>query len=92
MRIKTVICNQIFMCSALDDAAVLQNDDQVGVADGREAVGDDQGSTPTHQARECVLDEPLAFRVEGGSGFVEDEQGRILEHGPGDGDALPLSA
>src|SRR5690606_23966727 len=34
----------------------------------------------------------FALAVEGAGGFVEDEDGRVLEKGAGDGDALALSA
>ena len=34
----------------------------------------------------------LGFGVERGGGFVEEENGRVLEQGPGDGEALLLSA
>ena len=33
---------QVVVLALLDDAAVLEHDDAVGVADGREAVGDDE--------------------------------------------------
>ena len=92
MRIKTVICNQIFVGSLFYDATVLHDENLVGVPDGRETMGDDQRSPAAHQVRERILNQPLAFGVECGCGFVEDQDRRILEHGPRDGDALPLAA
>ena len=38
-----------------------------------------------------VFDEGLGARVDGGSGLVEDEYGRVLHGGAGDGQQLPLA-
>ena len=45
-----------------------------------------------HQAVERVLHQPLAFRVERGGRFVEQQQRRIAQQRAGDGDALALPA
>ena len=63
-----------------------------GVFDGGEAVGYDEGSAVLHQVVEGLLDQKFRLRVEGRSGFVEDEYRRILEDGAGYGDALALAA
>ncbi len=52
----------------------------------------------TKQVRCCIswrspgLDQPFALGVEVAGGFVEDEDSRVGQNGPGDGDPLPLSA
>jgi len=74
------------------DAAVFENDDAVGVADGAESVGDDECCSALHELCEASLDESFAFGVEVAGGFVEDEDGGVGEDGAGDGDALFLSA
>jgi hypothetical protein len=38
------------------------------------------------------LDHALALGIEGGGGFVEEEDGGVLQQGAGDGEALLLSA
>ena len=45
-----------------------------------------------HQAVERVLDQPLAFGVERGGRFVEQQQGRVAQQRAGDRDALALPA
>jgi hypothetical protein len=55
-------------------------------------MGDDEDRAPLHQLRQRLLDQELALRVEIGRGLVQDEDGRILEEGAGDGQALPLAA
>ena len=57
-----------------------------------EAVGDDEGRPALHQVGEGLLHQPLGLGVERGGGLVEDEDGRVLEQGARDGDALPLPA
>ena len=80
------------MGALFDKLAFGDDEDLIGVADGREAVGDDEGGAACHEAFEGFVDEALGFAVEGGSGFVEEEDLGIGEDGPGDGDALALAA
>jgi hypothetical protein len=47
------------------DAPVRQDEDLVGVHDGREAMGDDQGRAPDRDPLELGLDRLLGPRVEG---------------------------
>ena len=84
--------HQLVVAPQLGDAAVVDHDDAVGVAHGREAVGDDEGGASVHQVGEGLLDEVLALRVEGGGGLVEDEDGGVVQDGAGDGEALLLAA
>ena len=80
------------MVAAFDDVAVVEYDDLVGVANGREAVGDDDAGASLHEFGEGLLDGLLAFGVEGGGGFVENEDGRVFEHGSCYAEALALSS
>ena len=74
------------------DAAAVHHHDAVGVADRRQAVGDDQGGAPRGEAVERLLDQRLGAGVEGGGGLVQEQHRRVAEHGAGDGDALALAA
>ena len=80
------------MGAGFDDAALLHDQDAVGVSDRIETMGDDDGGAADEQAIQGILDEAFALGVEVGGGLVEDEQGRVRQHGPGDGDALTLTA
>ena len=55
-------------------------------------MGDDDAGASLHEFGEGLLDGLLAFGVEGGGGFVENEDGRVFEHGAGYAEALALSA
>ncbi len=50
--------------AALDDLALLDDEDLVGAADGGEAVGDDEGRAALHEEAEAVLDHGLGLGVE----------------------------
>ena len=57
-------------CSVFDDAAVVEDEDLVDVADGGQAVGDDDGGAVLHEFAEAFDDKFFVFDVEGAGGFV----------------------
>ena len=68
------------MVALLDDVAVLHHQNDVRLADGREAMGDNEARAALHQAVEGLLDLDLRARVDGGRRLVEDEHRRQAEH------------
>jgi len=66
--------------------------DEVGVLDGGEAVGNDKAGAVFHELVESLLDESFGLGVDGGGGFVEEEDGWIFEEGAGYRKALFFSA
>ena len=76
----------------LQQPAIVEDRDAVGVADGRETVRHDDRGATGHEPGQRLLDQALGLVVERAGGLVEDEDGRVLEDGPGDGDALALAA
>ena len=69
---------------------VAHHEDDVRVADGGEAVGDDEARSALHEAGERVLHDELGARIDGGGRFVEDQRGREREHYPRDAQKLLL--
>jgi hypothetical protein len=55
-------------------------------------MGNDDAASVAHKVVQSPLDDGFGFRVQGAGGFIEDEQGWVLEYGSGDGDALFLAA
>src|SRR5581483_7376403 len=82
---------QLAVGALLDDAAVLEDDDQVGVADGRQAVGDDERRPPVQQPPQRALDRLLGADVDRARRLVEDEDARVGEQGARERDELPLA-
>ena len=80
------------MAADLGHAAVLQHDDAVGVAHRGEAMRDDERRAVAGQQIECPAHRLLADRVQVRGRLVEDQDGRVLEKGAGDGYPLPLAA
>ncbi|GJC99127.1 hypothetical protein ColKHC_07953 [Colletotrichum higginsianum] len=84
--------HQVRVSALLDDLAGVHDNDVVGVADGRQAVGDgDDGAVLGRRLLNGTLDALLAGRVEGRGGLVEHEDLGIADEGAGEGDALTLA-
>jgi hypothetical protein len=83
---------QLAVRAALDDAAVVHDQDLVGVHDGGETVRDDQRGVAAGDAVQLGLDRFLRFRVERRGRLVEDQDARVLQDRARDRDALLLAA
>ncbi len=80
------------MRSLLGDVAVEEDEDLVGAAHGRKAMGDDDRRAATLQPVEGGLDLGLGFGIERRGRLVEEDDRRVAEEGAGDGNALALAA
>ena len=80
------------MVAFLDDAAAVHDDEAVHRGDGREPVRDGDHGLAFHEPVQALLNHGLDFAVERAGGFVEQQDRRVLEHDPRDGDALALAA
>ena len=54
---------------------MFEDEDSVGVADGAQAVGDDNGGAPYGYLLKGALDEGFGFVIDRGGRFIEDENG-----------------
>ena len=84
--------DQIGMAALFGQAGLVHHNDTVGALDGGETVGDDQGGAAPGQFEQALLDRPLGFGVERGSRFVQDQNRRVLQEHPRNGQALLLAA
>src|SRR5206468_9574299 len=91
-RIAAAGDDELVVRSDLDDAAVIEDDDLVGVAHGREAVRDRDRRASFGEPVERVLHEALRLRVERARRLVEHEYRWVAQHRSRDCDALLLSA
>ena len=55
-------------------------------------MGDGNGGTRLHESFQRILHQAFRLGIESGSGFIENQDGRILQNGTCNGDALSLSA
>src|SRR6266536_329709 len=91
LRVPAAPAHQFIMGPVLDDTAALDRDDAVGATYGREPVCDHKHGTPFDDAAHVVLDDPLALVIERARRLVEDQDARVRDQRPGDGDALALA-
>ena len=80
------------MVAGLDDAPLFHHGDQIRVLHGGQAMRDDDGGAALHHFVQGRLHMALRHRVERRRGFVENQDRRILQQRPRDGDPLPLPA
>ena len=80
------------MRALLDQLTMVEDADEIRIADGAEAVGDDEGGAVGAEAVKGLLDEFLGGVVEGGGRFVQQKQRRIFQQCAGDGEPLFLAA
>ena len=80
------------MGALLHDAAVVHNQDLVGMAHGLEPVRDHDDGLVAGQSFNGLLQTVLVLRVHAGGGFVQNDDGCILQHGAGNADALLFAA
>jgi len=78
--------------AALDDAAGLEDDDLVDPVQAVGLVGDQQRRAPGGDVEQVGGEGAARVRVEAGGWLVEDEQRRVREQRPGQGDPLPFAA
>lgn len=83
----------LFGGAGFEDAALVEEQDAIGdVAGEGEVVGDEEeGEAVVGEAAEDVTDFLAEFGVEGGGGFVQEEDPGFHGQGAGNGDALLLT-
>ena len=91
-RVATTGEDQVLVRARLDDAAMVEHDDLVGVPHGREPVRDRDRRPPLGEPVERVLDEPFGLGVEGARRLVEDKDRRVAQDRARDRDPLLLAA
>ena len=82
---------QFLVRAALDDFAVFDHQNAVGILDGGQAVGNDDGRAPLDDPVDGGLDARLGERIDGGGGLVQNEQAWIAQNSPGEGNQLLLA-
>lgn len=88
----TILTQQLFVLTGLNDFPVFQNDNQIRIAHrGKTMRNDDRGAF-RHQFVERMLHDGFGNGVQRTGGFVKDQNGRIVQNGPCDRNALFLSA
>ena len=90
--VQRATLEQLRVGALVHDAAGVDDDDAVGQVQGRAAVGDEQRRPATHDRAQGRVDGLFHLGVDSTRGVVEQQDPRIAEQGPGEGDPLALSA
>ena len=80
------------MRTFLDNSAIFDHDNAVGIGDGRQPMGDYQGCPVFHKVFQCFLHLAFRFGIQGRCGLIEDQDGRIFQQSTGNGKSLSLSS
>ena len=80
------------MVSALNDPAVLQHDDLICRAHGGQTVGNHQDRFAFCQLPDGLLQLLLVFGIHAGRGFIQNDDGCVLQNCPCNGDSLLFPA
>lgn len=80
------------MGATFDDAATREDADEVGVADGRDAVRDDERRAARADVAEVVQDLFFGIGVNSRERIVEDKNAWVTHYGTGNGGSLFLAA
>ncbi len=86
------MADKLGMAAALDDLAVIQHQDFVGIHHRGKPVRDDQRGAVPGDLAQRALDFAFGAGVQRGRRFVQQQDRRVLQDGAGDGDALLLAA
>lgn len=72
--------HQLSVASLFDELTVLEDQNHVGRAHGRQAVSDNECGSTLHERVQCALDACLGCIVEGAGRLIENEQRGVFEH------------
>ena len=89
--VQRAALQQLIMPPAPHDAPRVHDENLVGARDGREPMRDSDKRLALHQPADGALHQRLVFGVGVGGRLVEDDDGRVLQDGARDGDALALT-
>src|SRR5450631_4475530 len=83
---------QFVVGAEFDDASGVQHGDAVGIADGGDAVRNEDGGAAAHDVAQVIEDLVFGVGVDAGERVVEDQNLGIANQGAGNRRALLLSA
>ncbi len=88
--VVAVAGDEFVVGAEFDDASLVEDGDAVGVAHGRDAVRDEDGSASVHDLAQVVEDLVFGVRVHAGESVVENEDAGAAQQSARDGGTLLL--
>ena len=71
------------MGALLNDSAVIEDEDQIGIHDGGKTVGDNKAGAVLHQLVHCLLNQDFRECVHIGGCFIENQERFICQQRTG---------
>src|ERR1017187_7511151 len=90
--INSALGDEFFVGADFADLPLFEHHNLVRPAYGGKPVRDDDNGAVLHQVGQRLLYQHFALRVQVAGGFVQDQDGRVLEQRARDGETLALSA
>lgn len=84
--------HEFLMRALFDLGAVLEDDNMIRFADGRQSVGDHDRRSALRHAVKSGLHDSLAVHIDGAGGFVQDQDRWPFDDATGDCQPLALAA
>ena len=84
--------DQIGVPALCHDLALLQYDDIVSCQNGADALGNHKAGATLHQVIQRILNEHFGLNIYGAGRIVQDQDARVEQQGPCNGDPLLLPA
>ena len=89
--VDAALGEKFLMRALFAQAALVEDENAVGVLNGAQAMGDDERGAAGEQAVERFANQQLGFGVHAGGGFVENQEARIVRQRAGEADQLALA-
>ena len=90
--IESFAIKELCVGTFFDDSSLIQDEDAVCALNCGESMRDHKRGSSLHQSFKGFLDQPFRFGVERRGGFIEQQDARVFENRPGNGNPLPLAA
>ena len=88
----TAFLQQLRRRPLLGYCTILEHHDLVRTGDGTHPVGDNEDGLVPDEPRQRLLNGRFVLHIQTGSGFIQQNDRRILQECTGNGNALPLAA
>src|SRR5216684_3882987 len=89
--VDSALREKLLMRALLAQAAFVKHEDAIGVLNGTQAVRDDESGAPGEQAIQSFANEQLGLGVHARSGFVENQEARVVGKSAGKINELALA-
>ena len=90
--VPTIHLHQLIVRADIDNSAGIHDDNSIRSQHRGEPVCNDDRGSIFHQLLQGFLDELFTFGIERARGFIEEQDRRVLENSPCDGDSLALTS